>query len=84
MEERGWLHRALHKLKRQIQWGLAWTNKNVPKSLRLLLGILLIAGGVFGFLPVLGFWMLPLGVVIIWEDLKDFWSRLTGNGSSEG
>jgi hypothetical protein len=83
MDDRGWLHKALHKLKRQIQRGLAWTNRNVPKKLRLLLGLVLIVFGLFGFLPVLGFWMLPLGVVIIWEDLKDFWVRLTGKGSSD-
>ncbi|MXZ45211.1 MAG: hypothetical protein F4Z01_09640 [Gammaproteobacteria bacterium] len=29
------------------------------------LGVLLIVGGVFGLLPVLGFWMLPLGVLLI-------------------
>lgn len=29
------------------------------------LGVLLIGGGVFGFLPVLGFWMFPLGVLLI-------------------
>jgi hypothetical protein len=26
-------------------------------------------GGVFGFLPVLGFWMLPLGLALIALDL---------------
>jgi hypothetical protein len=26
-------------------------------------------GGVFGFLPILGFWMLPLGVALIALDL---------------
>lgn len=33
--------------------------------LRILLGILLIMGGLLGFLPILGFWMLPLGVVVL-------------------
>lgn len=37
--------------------------------LRIGLGILLIVGGIFGFLPVLGFWMVPLGLVILSVDL---------------
>jgi hypothetical protein len=32
------------------------------------LGGALCAGGVLGFLPVLGFWMLPLGVVVLSAD----------------
>ncbi|MGB3810444.1 MAG: hypothetical protein WA943_10130 [Parvibaculum sp.] len=32
------------------------------------MGFGLIIGGVFGFLPVLGFWMIPLGVVILSVD----------------
>jgi hypothetical protein len=32
---------------------------------RIALGFLLIAGGVLGMLPVLGFWMIPLGLAIL-------------------
>ena len=32
-------------------------------------GLLLIFGGALGFLPVLGFWMLPLGFIILSHDL---------------
>lgn len=39
------------------------------RSHRLALGWGLIAGGVLGFLPVLGFWMLPLGLAVLSEDL---------------
>ncbi len=28
-------------------------------------GLLFITGGVFGFLPILGFWMIPVGILII-------------------
>ena len=31
--------------------------------------LLLMVGGVFGFLPVLGFWMLPLGLAFIALDI---------------
>ena len=32
---------------------------------RTLLGLALCAGGIVGFLPVVGFWMLPLGVLVL-------------------
>jgi hypothetical protein len=44
---------------------------HLPKSkpLRIGLGILLVAFGLFGFLPVLGFWMIPLGLLVLSVDL---------------
>src|SRR5215813_7588060 len=32
-------------------------------------GVLLTCSGVFGFLPVLGFWMFPLGLVLLADDV---------------
>ena len=40
-----------------------------PRVLRVLAGLALIAGGLVGFLPILGFWMVPLGVLVIFFDL---------------
>ncbi len=39
----------------------------VPANLflRVGLGVLMIIGGIFSFLPVLGIWMLPLGLMIL-------------------
>jgi hypothetical protein len=37
--------------------------------LRIAVGILLVIGGIFGFLPILGFWMIPLGLIILSVDL---------------
>ncbi|UWQ23691.1 hypothetical protein K3553_11955 [Leisingera aquaemixtae] len=48
----------------------AWVRAHVPRGLRLVLGVLLILGGIFGFLPVLGFWMVPLGVLVAAMDIK--------------
>lgn len=48
-------------------------NQKVPPGFRLALGLVLIAGGVLGFLPVLGFWMIPLGLGVVWLDLRAFW-----------
>jgi len=35
---------------------------------RFIVGVLCILGGVLGFLPVLGFWMIPLGFIILSVD----------------
>ncbi len=51
--------------------------KRLPRPrnrwLRRLLGVALIIGGVRGFLPVLGFWMLPLGLIVLSDDIP--WLR---------
>ncbi|MDK9719669.1 MAG: hypothetical protein OEL53_00650 [Rhodospirillales bacterium] len=39
------------------------------RAKRLALGWGLVAGGVLGFLPILGFWMIPLGLAVLSVDL---------------
>lgn len=41
----------------------------MPPGVRSLLGVLFMVGGVFGFLPILGFWMLPLGAAFVALDI---------------
>jgi hypothetical protein len=43
----------------------------IPSSrpLRIMVGLALCAGGLLGFLPILGFWMLPLGLLVLSIDL---------------
>ena len=36
-------------------------------------GILLMIGGVFGFLPILGYWMFPVGLALLAVDMP--WAR---------
>jgi hypothetical protein len=36
---------------------------------RLPLGIVLILAGIVGFLPILGFWMIPLGLIVMAKDI---------------
>lgn len=43
---------------------------------RVVLGLLLMIGGVFGFLPVLGLWMFPLGVLMIATCIPYFYRRI--------
>ena len=35
---------------------------------RTVLGVALVIGGILGFLPILGFWMIPLGLLILSQD----------------
>lgn len=48
--------------------------KNHPSRwVRTGVGILLVIGGIFGALPVLGFWMLPLGLILLSVDFP--WAK---------
>jgi hypothetical protein len=43
----------------------------LPRSriLRIALGVVLVLGGLFGFLPILGLWMVPLGLLVLSVDI---------------
>ena len=43
------------------------------RHVRTILGVLLMVGGILGFLPVLGYWMLPLGLSLLAVDWA--WAR---------
>jgi hypothetical protein len=45
-----------------------------------LAGVLLMVCGVFGFLPVIGFWMFPLGVAVAALDIRPVWRKFFGPG----
>ncbi len=62
--------------------------------MRIPLGMLCVAGGCLWFLPLLGLWMLPVGVILLAEDLpflkrpamralgsaQGWWDRRRGRG----
>jgi hypothetical protein len=54
----GWAAKALHRVR---QPRMIWVR--VPVS-----GLLLV-GGVFSFLPILGVWMIPLGLMLLAQDV---------------
>lgn len=71
-------HRA--ELDRHLAWfesklpqrsaGLVgWLRRPSSKYVRLPLGLALVGGGILAFLPVLGLWMLPLGLILIAQDV---------------
>lgn len=59
---------------------LSWAARILPPGLRLIVGLILIAAGALGFLPVLGFWMIPLGIGIAALDIAWLWRWMTGRG----
>lgn len=48
---------------------LKWLRKPASRWVRIPAAIVLVAGGFLGFLPVLGFWMLPLAFLLLAQDL---------------
>ncbi len=63
-----------------------------PRISRILVGLALVVGGMLGFLPVLGFWMIPLGILVMffevpwvrerWRQARAWWKAFrAGNGT---
>ena len=48
---------------------VGWLRKPSSRLVRIPSAFLLIVGGIFSFLPILGLWMLPLGLVLFAQDL---------------
>jgi hypothetical protein len=59
--KRGLPHSAAH--------GLSWLRERKARRVRIPVGILLIVSGFLGFLPILGFWMVPLGLLLLAQDV---------------
>ena len=63
---------------------IRWLRMPSSFAVRLVIAILLILGGIFSFLPVLGIWMLPLGLLLqkplvaafAWVERKCEWLRV--------
>lgn len=66
------LDRQFDRIARQVPASagfLRWVRKPKMALVRVPLALLLIVGGVFSFLPVLGLWMLPLGLLLLAIDI---------------
>jgi hypothetical protein len=64
--------RLIATVRKTVLWG----DRRVPKGIRTVVGIVLMAGGVLGFLPILGFWMVPAGVAFIALDVPPLRRRV--------
>jgi hypothetical protein len=56
-------------LPKNMQSIVRWLRLPSSRWVRIPAGLLLLAGGVFSILPFLGLWMLPLGMVLLAEDV---------------
>jgi len=54
-----------------------WLRQPSSRYVRIPLAVLLIVGGIFSFLPVLGLWMLPLGLLLFAQDAPILQKPLT-------
>ena len=66
------VHHHLHRYSYHLpEWLGRWLRWIVTGTrwVRIPIAFLLIVGGLFGFLPVLGFWMVPLGLLLLAVDL---------------
>jgi hypothetical protein len=59
-----------------VQRIVHWGDRRLPSGVRSLVGLLFLAGGTLGFLPILGFWMVPAGLALIALDLPPLRRRL--------
>jgi hypothetical protein len=64
------LELLIRRLPERMQSVIRWLRRPAARWVRIPAGILLIVGSVFSILPVLGLWMLPLGLVLLAEDVK--------------
>jgi hypothetical protein len=76
------LDRQFERIGRQVPASakfLRWVRRPHMHLVRIPLALVLILGGVFSFLPILGLWMLPLGLLVLAIDLPPL-RRPVGNG----
>jgi hypothetical protein len=70
-EER--LNRQLDRFERELPRGVGrsirWLREPSSRWLRIPAGVMLILGGIFSILPLLGLWMLPLGLLLLAQDV---------------
>jgi hypothetical protein len=62
----------IHILRRATDW----SRTHLPWGLRSVLGAILVVLGFFGFLPIIGFWMIPVGLALIALDIPPWRRRL--------
>ena len=71
-KRRRWQHRSVIALYRVVRWA----QRRLPPGLRTAIGLVLMAAGLLGFLPILGFWMFPLGVAVAVTDFPPLRRRM--------
>jgi hypothetical protein len=62
------VERQLQKLPRSVTDKVHWLRDPKRRVIRVIAGGLFVLGGIFSILPILGIWMLPLGLALLAED----------------
>jgi hypothetical protein len=57
------------RVPRTVACLLRWLRQPFSRLVRIPIGIVLVLCGLLGFLPILGFWMVPLGLAVIAIDV---------------
>lgn len=63
------LERFERRLPESLAGAVRWLRKPGSRYVRIPLGVALIPCGFIGFLPILGFWMIPLGLLVLAIDM---------------
>lgn len=69
-----------HEVPDRVSRAIRWLRDPDSRWIRLPIGLLLIVGGVFGFLPILGFEFIPIGLLLIAQDIP-FLREPVGNAT---
>jgi hypothetical protein len=64
------IERLIGRLPERLQTTIRWLRQPGLRWVRLLAGLLFIAGAFLSILPVFGIWMLPLGLMLLAEDIS--------------
>jgi len=64
------------KLVTAIRRAVVWGDRRIPPGVRSVVGVPCVIGGLVGFLPIVGFWMLPVGLALIALDIPPLRRRL--------
>jgi hypothetical protein len=63
------IERLIARLPPKLQSAVRWLRRPSSRLARIAAGILLICGGFLSILPIFGLWMLPLGLILLAEDI---------------
>ena len=63
------LDRLIDRLPNRVRTTVRFLRQPSARWLRFPMGLLLAFGGILGFLPIFGFWMLPIGLALLAEDI---------------
>lgn len=63
------LDRLERPLPAAVRRGLRWLREPSSRWVRVPVGLLMIVGGLLSILPVLALWMLPLGLLLLAQDV---------------